>query len=34
MFAPCLGDADFPPTQNHTKIKNFSKNLDMFTIVW
>ena len=31
---PCLGDADFPPTQNHTKIKNFSKNLDMFTIVW
>ena len=23
-----------PPTQNHTKIKNFSKNLDMFTIVW
>ena len=31
---PCLGDADFPPTQNHAKIKNFSKNLDMFTIVW
>ena len=25
---------DTPPTQNHTKIKNFSKNLDMFTIVW
>ncbi len=25
---------DTPPTQNHAKIKNFSKNLDMFTIVW
>ena len=25
---------DTPPTQNHAKIKNFSKNLDMFIILW